>query len=568
MANRFWVGATATWDATAGTKWATTSGGAGGAATPTAADDVFFDGASGVGTVTCSVGVCRNIDFTGFAGTFAGAGGVTVSGSFKWAATMTRTHTGPFAFNATSGVQPITSNGVAFGGAVTFNGAGGTWQLQDALSAPGATVTLTSGSLDTNSKNLSCGSFAGSGAVVRSLTMTNSTLTVTGNWSFSTVTNLTFSASGSTLIFAGAAGQTFTSGGLTYGDVVFAGSGAATMSVAGAPTVRDFKVQSGTTFTCTTTLTITRDYIFTGFAGAWTGSSSTFIGRHFTLAAGMTASATTTLFFNATTGPNNVTTNGVTLLTALQFIGVGGSWVLQDALTTTKRITLTDGSLSTNGKAVACASLYAISSSVRALDITNTTLTLNALNITVFDLTGANLTFSSAGSVIKVDNTGSPIGQTQDFNHAGQTYNVLQFVGTGAGGFSFHSSPAGATFSTFANTSNGLTMSILGDNTFGSFSNPPRTLTLAAGITLTIGVLTMTGSAGNPLTIRTTIPGTSARLVVPKNNVAGDYIDVQDCVATGGARWYAGKHGTNSGGNNGWRFTDPAPRPQVVRFAA
>jgi hypothetical protein len=29
MANRYWVGGTATWDATAGTKWATTSGGAG-----------------------------------------------------------------------------------------------------------------------------------------------------------------------------------------------------------------------------------------------------------------------------------------------------------------------------------------------------------------------------------------------------------------------------------------------------------------------------------------------------------------------------------------------------------
>lgn len=42
MANRYWVGGNANWDATAGTKWATTSGGAGGAAVPTAADDVFW----------------------------------------------------------------------------------------------------------------------------------------------------------------------------------------------------------------------------------------------------------------------------------------------------------------------------------------------------------------------------------------------------------------------------------------------------------------------------------------------------------------------------------------------
>ena len=46
MANRYWVGGSATWNATVGTKWATTSGGAGGASVPTSADDVFLDAAS------------------------------------------------------------------------------------------------------------------------------------------------------------------------------------------------------------------------------------------------------------------------------------------------------------------------------------------------------------------------------------------------------------------------------------------------------------------------------------------------------------------------------------------
>ena len=51
-ANRYWVGGTATWDGTAGTKWSTTSGGAGDSAVPTNADDVYFDSASGPVTVT------------------------------------------------------------------------------------------------------------------------------------------------------------------------------------------------------------------------------------------------------------------------------------------------------------------------------------------------------------------------------------------------------------------------------------------------------------------------------------------------------------------------------------
>ena len=48
MAARYWVGGTANWDNTAGTKWALTSGGAGGQAVPTAADDVYIDSGSGV----------------------------------------------------------------------------------------------------------------------------------------------------------------------------------------------------------------------------------------------------------------------------------------------------------------------------------------------------------------------------------------------------------------------------------------------------------------------------------------------------------------------------------------
>lgn len=72
MADRYWVGGTAAWDNTAGTKWATTSGGAGGAAVPTSADDVYFDANSGSGTITIQGGNCRNLTTTGFIGTLTG----------------------------------------------------------------------------------------------------------------------------------------------------------------------------------------------------------------------------------------------------------------------------------------------------------------------------------------------------------------------------------------------------------------------------------------------------------------------------------------------------------------
>ena len=79
MANRYWVGGTATWDATAGTKWAATSGGAGGETVPTAADDVFFDSNSS-GTITISSNrVARSINCTGFTGTWSHSSGNTIS---------------------------------------------------------------------------------------------------------------------------------------------------------------------------------------------------------------------------------------------------------------------------------------------------------------------------------------------------------------------------------------------------------------------------------------------------------------------------------------------------------
>ena len=43
MAARFWVGGTNTWDSTNTANWSTTSGGAGGASVPGAADDVTID---------------------------------------------------------------------------------------------------------------------------------------------------------------------------------------------------------------------------------------------------------------------------------------------------------------------------------------------------------------------------------------------------------------------------------------------------------------------------------------------------------------------------------------------
>ena len=75
----YWVGGSGTWDASTTTNWSLTSGGAGSAGVPTAADDVYFDSASNATAYTVTMGAttaCFNLNMAGPA-----TGQVTWAGS-------------------------------------------------------------------------------------------------------------------------------------------------------------------------------------------------------------------------------------------------------------------------------------------------------------------------------------------------------------------------------------------------------------------------------------------------------------------------------------------------------
>lgn len=221
MAARYWVGGTATWNATAGSKWALTSGGAGGQAVPTSSDDVFFDAASGAVTITIGAGsTCLNFDATGFTGTIAGSSGWTIAGNFLLVAGLTFTNTSIITFTATSGTKTITTAGKTIGG-ITLNGVGGTWQLQDHLIIDVAkNLTLTNGTFDDNNKNVTAGTVASTNSNVRVFIKGTGiyTLTSTGSvWNFSTSTNLTFTDAGTSIVNdVSATIKNFNGGGKTF----------------------------------------------------------------------------------------------------------------------------------------------------------------------------------------------------------------------------------------------------------------------------------------------------------------------------------------------------------------
>lgn len=210
MANRYWVGGTADWNGTALLKWATTSGGIGGAAVPTLSDDVFFDGNSGAVTVTLGANVaCRKLDFTGFtSGTFAmGANHIDINGDVILNSSLVFTSSsGAYLNFQNAGNNLLTSNGVNIPvGIFIGNGFSTTvFQLVDNLICTDTFygINLVDGTFDANNKNVTCAKFSSSHTNGRAIIMGSGTWSLTGTgtvWDCSTLTNATINANTSTI---------------------------------------------------------------------------------------------------------------------------------------------------------------------------------------------------------------------------------------------------------------------------------------------------------------------------------------------------------------------------------
>jgi hypothetical protein len=199
LASRYWVGGTGTWDNLALLKWSTTSGGLGGSAVPTSADDVFFDANSGANTVTIGAGtaICSTLTMTGFTGTLAfGTNSIDIAGTgtiYTGATTFTVTGT-PLILctNSSATARTINAGAVTETNSISFD-----------ITAGSGSITTTA---STNYKNLTfSGTFTG--------TLNNNTRTLYGNLTIKS--GMTVNAGGNGTTFAATSGtQTITSAGL------------------------------------------------------------------------------------------------------------------------------------------------------------------------------------------------------------------------------------------------------------------------------------------------------------------------------------------------------------------
>jgi hypothetical protein len=222
------------------------------------------------------IGSFNDVNLTGFSGTLGNLtrtiyGNLIIpasGGTYTAGVNVT-------SFRATSGVKTITTNGRTIDFALNFNGVGGTWQLQDALTMGSTrTLTHTNGTLDLNGKTLTVGTAYTTATGTKNLTFNGGTLvcptasaTAFNNAAPTGYTTTAGTGTGK-ISMTGATAKTFVGGGSTF-NCTLSNDGAGAMTITGSNTFTTLAngVQPTTiTFTAGTTTTVT-NWNVSGTAG-------------------------------------------------------------------------------------------------------------------------------------------------------------------------------------------------------------------------------------------------------------------------------------------------------------
>ncbi len=280
------------------------------------------------------------------------------------------------------------------------------------------------------------------------------------------------------------------------------------------------------------------------------------IAGNMSLAAGMTfaPNAASTINFTSTSAGQTVTSAGYRL-GIINFNGVGGAWQLQDALNPVAgvSITLTNGSLDTNGQAVGATSgvvFLSSNSNTRSLTLGSTTWTLpNSVTAGVlhWNITNpAGMTLSAASSTINSLNTSNGGFTTASLNPTfaggGLQYGTVQALLI----------TSGTIYITGSNTFTNLTLTttnvglITSGFVFGSNQIITGTLT-ATGNTIARRAFFYSDTIGTPRTLTAAV-------------VTMASVDLRDIVGAGVGNWdlsaITGGSG-DCGGNSGIIFNSP-----------
>jgi hypothetical protein len=389
---------------------------------------------------------------------------------------VTLTGTANLQFQGQGTTQTITSAGVTFPQSIIIESPTGTVQLLDNLTSSN-TVTLTQGTLDLSSGNrtLTCNIFSSSNSNTRSIAFGTGEINLTGNdatiWVTVTATNFSYTGTPTVNVtYSGSTGTRNIAGG-------------ATTTGGTESNALNFNITDGSDIVLMGTAARTYKNInFTGFAGTLSNDARVVYGN-LTISSGMTltagANATT---FAATSGTQQITTAGKTLDFPITQNGVGGTVQLQDNLTmgSSRAFTLTNGALDLNDKVLTAGAVSTSNSNTRSIDFGRNGVINCEGAFTATTATG--LTTAGRGR-IKMSSASA-----KTFAGGGANYSAAALEQAGEG-----------------------TLTITGANTFDDITNSNATasqITFPANTTTSVRKLSVSGSSGNLVSLRSSTDGT------------------------------------------------------------
>jgi hypothetical protein len=406
------------------------------------------------------------------------------------------------------GTGTITSNGNTSLNNFVINNPGEIVSLADNFGVS-AITTLTSGTLNLNNFNLTTGgAFVSNNANVRQIQFGTGQIICNGTVSaldMANATNFTWTGTGK---FSSntAQNRTFTFG--TTGGTstnapslsLISGANQATLTSGSWFNILDF---TGCTGGFTTVTSLNLNSLILDIGGTYTGITATM------------------------RGTGTITPNGKTL--AALTINSSGTATLAGALIISGATTSTLGTLALDVYNLTSGSFASTGSLTRSITGTNS----------IFTITGSGATAWSNASATGWTCSGITISMTsasaKTFVGASATYPILSQGGAGA-------------------------LTITGSNTFGDITDTvqPCTITFTAATTTTVSAFSLSGTAGNLVTINSSISGTRFNLVKTVGVINTDYLSIQDSFAKG-ASAYAGLNSTNVSNNLGWTFSSWQP---------
>jgi fibronectin-binding autotransporter adhesin len=296
------------------------------------------------------------------------------------------------------------------------------------------------------------------------------------------------------------------------------------------PTTADdvfFDATSSGTCTIATGNTGARSINCTGFTGTITGTGAITVAGSITLVSGMTYSHTGTVTI---TGTGTLTTAGQTF-SSVTVNGSGITVTLGDALSTAPRnITLTQGTFDAANYNVTCAAFLSSNSNTRTLTMGSGLWTLSGIGTVWNTATSTGLTFNKdTADILLSSTTLTP----RTFAGGGLTYNKLTIGG-----------------------STGASATTVGAGTFTELASTKTVAhTIRFAGTITIGTWSITGTAGNVVTVNSTATGTQRTLNLTNATSGIDYLAVQDISVSQASRFYVGANSTDNGNNSNVIFT-------------